>query len=85
MQIFAADPVSSVWNPLAPKLRYDYSAFALAVAGMSMVFDVIVLCFPLQPIRHLQIPIRRKVTIMGIFWLGALYVTPINHALLNVC
>lgn len=75
MQIFAGDPVQSVWNPLEPKLRYDYAAFGLAVAGMSIVFDVIVLCFPLPIIRSLQMPTRRKVTVAGIFWLGALYVS----------
>ncbi|KAL2038434.1 hypothetical protein N7G274_008773 [Stereocaulon virgatum] len=71
VQIFAGDPVQSVWNPLVPKLRYNYAAFGLAVAGMSIVFDVIVLCFPLPVIKNLHMPTRRKVTVTGIFWLGA--------------
>ena len=55
--------------------RYNYGDFAIAVAGMSLVFDVMVLCFPLPVIRNLQMETRRKVIIASIFWLGALYVS----------
>ncbi|KAL9101691.1 MAG: hypothetical protein Q9163_003077 [Psora crenata] len=70
-QIFAGDPISSVWNPLAPHLRYNYNAFLLAVAGMSIIFDVMVLCFPLPMIKGMHLPTRRKFIVTGIFWLGA--------------
>ena len=41
---------------------------------MSIVFDVIVLSFPIPVIAHLQMPTKRKLGILAIFWLGALYV-----------
>ena len=44
----------------------------LATAGMSIVFDLMVLCFPLPVVRKLQMPTGRKITITGIFWLGGL-------------
>lgn len=42
---------------------------------MSLVFDVMVLCFPLPVIKNLHMDTRRKLTIASIFWLGALYVS----------
>lgn len=44
----------------------------MAVAGMSLIFDIIVLCFPLPVIKNLQMSSRRKLYIIGILWLGAL-------------
>jgi len=70
--LLCSNPISGAWR--GGKLRYDFGAFSLAVAGMSIVFDVIVLCFPLPVIRTLKMPTRRKVQIAGIFWLGGLYV-----------
>lgn len=37
---------------------------------MSIVFDVIVLCFPFPVIRKLQMPWTRKLQVIAIFWLG---------------
>lgn len=54
------------------RLRYSYGDFALAVAGMSIVFDVTVLCFPLV-IKNLQMKKKRKFMVASIFWLGAFY------------
>jgi len=70
--LLCSNPILGAWR--GGKLRYDFGAFSLAVAGMSIVFDVIVLCFPLPVIRTLKMPTRRKVQIVGIFWLGGLYV-----------
>lgn len=37
---------------------------------MSIVFDVIVLCFPLPAIRELQMTWTRKLQVIAVFWLG---------------
>ncbi len=39
-----------------------------------MVFDVIVMCFPLPVIRTLKMPTQHNVQNVEIYWLGALYV-----------
>lgn len=70
-QILAGKPISGAWKPV-PSMRYDYGSFGLANAGMGIVFDVVVLCFPLPVIKSLQIKTRRKLMIVGIFWLGGL-------------
>ncbi|PTB66984.1 hypothetical protein BBK36DRAFT_160704 [Trichoderma citrinoviride] len=70
-QLLAANPIDAAWNPLAVNpLRYNYNDFSLAFAGMSIVFDVIVLLFPIPVIRKLQMDRARKLQVLGIFWLG---------------
>ncbi|KAL6873062.1 hypothetical protein J3F83DRAFT_760086 [Trichoderma novae-zelandiae] len=70
-QLLAANPIQDAWNPLSTKpLRFNYNDFSLAFAGMSIVFDVIVLCFPIPVIRKLQMDRARKLQVLGIFWLG---------------
>ncbi|KAL7917298.1 hypothetical protein ACQKWADRAFT_45738 [Trichoderma austrokoningii] len=70
-QLLAANPIQDAWNPLAVNpLRFDYNQFSLAFAGMSIVFDVIVLFFPIPVIRKLQMNRRRKIQVVAIFWLG---------------
>lgn len=39
---------------------------------MSILFDVMVLCFPIPVIKSLHMETRRKVFVAGIFWLGSL-------------
>lgn len=58
-----------------PSLRYNYGDFVLAVAGMSIVLDVVVFCFPHPVIKNLHMKTRRKIMIASIFWLGGLYVS----------
>jgi len=68
--LFIASPISKAWK--GGQLNYNFAAFSLAVAGMSIVFDVMVLCFPLPVIRTLRLPTRRRVQLAGVFWLGGL-------------
>ncbi|KAK1138445.1 hypothetical protein N8T08_002501 [Aspergillus melleus] len=70
-QVLAADPITAVWNPMATNpLRYDYNTYSIAFAAMSMIFDVIVLCFPIPVIYKLQMSTVQKFQVLGIFWLG---------------
>ncbi|KAJ8111240.1 hypothetical protein ONZ43_g5669 [Nemania bipapillata] len=70
-QLLAANPIQDVWNPMSKTpLRFNYSDFSLAFAGMSLVFDVIVLCFPIPVIRGMQMTWTRKFQVLAIFWLG---------------
>ncbi|KAL7660781.1 hypothetical protein ACMYSQ_000225 [Aspergillus niger] len=70
-QLLCASPINAAWDPYAVNpLRYNYNAFSEAFAGMSMVFDIIVLCFPIPAVYRLQMSTRQKLQVMGIFWLG---------------
>jgi hypothetical protein len=37
------------------------------------VLDIAILCLPIPAIINLQMEIRRKIALIAIFWLGALY------------
>lgn len=50
----------------------NYGAFLTAFTAMDIVLDLIILCLPLPVIRSLQMDFRRKMSLLGIFWLGAL-------------
>ncbi|KAJ5938241.1 hypothetical protein N7454_004583 [Penicillium verhagenii] len=70
-QLLCADPITAAWDPFAKNpLRYNYNAFSVAFAAMSLVFDVLVLCFPIPVIHHLMMSTRKKIQVLGIFWLG---------------
>lgn len=69
-QLLVGDPINSMWRSQGPKLRYNYPAYDRAYAIMSLIFDVLVLCFPLPVIRSLKMSTKRKITVSGIFWLG---------------
>jgi hypothetical protein len=72
-QIFVRNPGSAAYDPLSTNsLRFNFNAFSIAFAGMSMCFDVIVLCFPLPVIHRLMMSTRRKLEVAGIFCLGIL-------------
>ncbi|KAF2198219.1 hypothetical protein GQ43DRAFT_494122 [Delitschia confertaspora ATCC 74209] len=71
-QFLVTDPVNASWNPLIKfKYRYNYNDWTLAFASLSLVFDVVILFFPLPMIKKLHIDFKRKMSVMGIFWLGA--------------
>jgi hypothetical protein len=70
-QLNITKPISDTWNPLA-KYQIDFNAFALAIAAISIVLDVIILCLPLFIIHTLHMRTKQKVLTGGILWLGVL-------------
>lgn len=74
-QLLSGDPILAVLDPLAvDPLRYNFNTFSIAFAAMDICFDVVVLCFPLPVIHHLMMSTQRKLELIGIFWLGIVYV-----------
>ncbi|CAI6262719.1 unnamed protein product [Periconia digitata] len=70
--ILVSDPIGASFHDAArAKHRYDFNAWYLANSGISIVFDITILCFPIPVIRTLRVDFRRKLSIIGIFWLGA--------------
>ncbi|KAL9640529.1 MAG: hypothetical protein Q9204_000676 [Flavoplaca sp. TL-2023a] len=65
-------PISSAWHP-DRQLRdanYDYPTALLAIFGIGIVLDFLVLCLPLRPISKLQLKLSKKLKIYSILWLG---------------
>ncbi|KAF2641483.1 hypothetical protein P280DRAFT_507031 [Massarina eburnea CBS 473.64] len=71
-QLLVADPINGAYDPTIPfNYRYDYSTWSVCFAAMSLAFDVIILLFPVPVIGKLRMDFRRKISVIGIFWLGA--------------
>lgn len=71
-QLFSTSPISSAWHP-ALQLQdsnYDYPTALLAIFGIGIVLDVLVLCLPLRPIYKLQLKTSKKIKIYAILGLG---------------
>lgn len=68
---FSAWPISDFWN-LQGKMNLDFGVWATTMAALDVLFDLLVLCLPLPVIAHLQITTKRKISLIGMFWLGLL-------------
>ncbi|KAF2727078.1 hypothetical protein EJ04DRAFT_506292 [Polyplosphaeria fusca] len=71
--IFAAsDPISANWkNAAGARHRFDYNNWYVSYSGLSVLFDVVILCFPIPMVKALHVDFKKKIYILGIFWLGA--------------
>ncbi|KAF2107334.1 hypothetical protein BDV96DRAFT_653925 [Lophiotrema nucula] len=66
------DPIESAWkNAARAKHRFNFNNWYLSYSALSIFFDVTILCFPIPMIKSLHINTRKKLSILGIFWLGA--------------
>ncbi|PVH94064.1 hypothetical protein DM02DRAFT_618862 [Periconia macrospinosa] len=69
--LLVSDPIDSSFRDAArAKHRFNFNAWYLSYSGLSIFFDVVILCFPLPVIRTLRVNTKRKLSIIGIFWLG---------------
>ena len=66
-------PTSNFWNHRG-QTNIDFGAWAISMAALDVVLDVLVLTLPLPVIRGLKISFRKKISVMAIFWLGLLSV-----------
>lgn len=64
-------PVAVVYPAMAGKCLNTLLIWYIT-AGMSMVTDLAIFCIPLHSVWKLQLPLRQKVMVMGIFCLGFL-------------
>ncbi|KAL8915819.1 MAG: hypothetical protein Q9172_006632 [Xanthocarpia lactea] len=71
-QLFSTSPISSAWHPelQLKDANYDYPTALLAIFGIGIVLDFLVLCLPLRPISKLQLKWSKKIKIYAILWLG---------------
>lgn len=71
-------PLQWSWiNGLAdPRYCFNYNIFWMAAGAGEILLDAIILALPIRAVMRLQMSTRRKVTILSIFLLGGLYVSP---------
>ncbi|KAF2794554.1 hypothetical protein K505DRAFT_374565 [Melanomma pulvis-pyrius CBS 109.77] len=67
----STDPIEAAWkNAAAAKHRFDFNTWYISYSGLSILFDIVILCFPIPMIKSLQVNTKQKISILGIFWLG---------------
>ncbi|KAI4157563.1 MAG: hypothetical protein LQ342_008185 [Letrouitia transgressa] len=71
-QLFSTTPISSAWHPALQQkdANYDYPTALLAIFGIGIVLDFLVLCLPLRPVYKLQLNWSKKIKVYAILWLG---------------
>ena len=67
-------PIAHLWNPDIPGVCIDFSLAATIVAAINCTVDVVILCLPIPLVLQLQIKPKWKIQLIGIFFLGGLYV-----------
>ncbi|MCJ1393790.1 hypothetical protein MMC18_006666 [Xylographa bjoerkii] len=76
LTIFECHPISAYFDQWMPGVYENQciNSVAITVAqGFSNLFtDIIILCLPMPLVLGLHMPIRQKITVAGIFFLGAL-------------
>ena len=69
--MFSASPISNYWNKLG-LTTLDFWVWSLVQAALDISLDVVVLSLPIPVIKNLQISTKRKISLLGMFWLGLL-------------
>lgn len=68
--LFACKPVHKSWDPLVPGECVPQWEFFLGKALSSMIIDLGILALPMPIIWNLQVPTRKKLLIMAVFFFG---------------
>lgn len=82
--IFQCTPVAYVYDTsIAGGHCFKQGAFYVATATMTLFTDLLVVVIPMIIVYSLQMPIRRKLMVVGILCLGLVYVPRIMFGLLT--
>ena len=65
-------PLSKNWDPATPGVCGDVEASSIAGGITNLALDTLVILLPIPLVWRLQMAIRKKLIVTGIFSLGAL-------------
>ncbi|KAH8651418.1 hypothetical protein BX600DRAFT_516987 [Xylariales sp. PMI_506] len=72
LSIFRCHPISSVWD-MAPNAQcLNTSLIAVTAAGLGMLGDVVLIIFPIFPLRKLQVSVAKRVGVIMLFAVASL-------------
>lgn len=72
--ITLCQPFSRYWNVLGPGHCGSLSGSQIATSSINVVVDLAIVVLPLPVLWKLQMPRQKKLKVMGIFAVGAMYV-----------
>lgn len=67
-------PIRHFWEPFGEGSCFNFAAFFLAMEIVDLLLDVVIICLPIRPILGLHLSLRRRLALLAIFLLGALWV-----------
>jgi hypothetical protein len=59
-----------------PRYCFDYNIFWMASGASEICLDVLILMLPVSVVVRMRLSLKQKLTVLGIFLLGGLYVLP---------
>lgn len=72
--IFQCVPIEGAWNPTIDAVCIKTDQFWIAYAVGNILTDVMVLALPIPPIMGLQLRLRDRLLLCGVFLMGSLLV-----------
>ncbi|KAH6657324.1 hypothetical protein BKA67DRAFT_643344 [Truncatella angustata] len=71
--LFACKPLSASWDPTLAQTSecLDRGAIYVATAGIGVLTDVLMLALPILIVISLEIPLRQKIILVGLFAVGS--------------
>jgi len=72
--VFQCHPIVAAWDPafMFSNQCINLEAYFWGISATNMILDVIILCLPLRVVWELELPIRQKCILSGIFLMGGL-------------
>jgi len=70
--IFQCSPVAGAWNKTLSSECIDVNALAFSNSGVSIAQDLVILFLPVSELASLQMSLRKKLSVLGMFSIGGL-------------
>lgn len=70
--IFQCNPVAGAWDRTLSSKCIDVNGLAFANSGVSIAQDLIILFLPVSELIGLQMSLRKKLNVLGMFSIGGL-------------
>ena len=76
LTIFHCNPVDALWDPTVKAKCINFHTVGIVFSSLNIGTDILILCLPVPELWKLNMPRRRKYELMGMFFLGGLFVFP---------
>lgn len=68
--IFECNPREKIWNPMKEGSCMNTGDAVIGISVVNLVSDILILLLPIISVWKLQMPLRKKMGVMGIFAIG---------------
>lgn len=76
--VFQCHPISGAWDRTVPSKCLPLNAIAYSSAAISIAQDILILGLPVTQLLGLQMNLRKKLNVLAMFGIGAMFVLPFS-------